>query len=308
VQDKYNVMEKKMKKISVLVLTLFLIAIVSPAFSTEALKKNLIPEEAKWVVHIDVEKFAQTHLKKVLLEKSHFPLEREIFGIEKTANINFFEDIVAVTFIGMINGDEPVIAFSGNLNKDHLLGLLKKEEHEEIQHGQFLIYNWGNNEYGAFISDRLLVISENRHDLEKVLDTFAGKAKSISGTLDSKLKSVSPHAFIFAAADNISEMVKDEDDFPSQILQKTESLFFAASEQGNTLKLVLNLQTDSPTTAKNLVDMAQGLKAFLAMSDKVDPEWDLLKNMNISIKGNAVLVESESSPEGLLKVLLGMKF
>lgn len=297
-----------MKKISVLVLTLFLIAIVSPAFSTEALKKNLIPEDAKWVVHIDVEKFAKTQLKEVFMEKSHFPLEREILGIEKTANINFFEDITAVTIIGMIKDEEPIIAFSGNLNKDHLLGLLKKEEPEEIQHGQFLIYSWGSDDCGTFINDRLLLISENRHDLEKVLDTFAGKAKSISGTLDSKLKSVSPHAFIFVAAENISEMVEDEDDFPSQILQKTESLFFAASEQDNTLKLVLNLQTDSPATAKNLVDMAQGLKAFLAMSDKVDPEWDLLKNMKIGIKGNAVLVESESSPEALLKVLMGMKF
>lgn len=297
-----------MKKISALVLTLILIAAVSPAFSTKALKKNLVPEEAKWVVHIDVEKFAQTQFKEVLMEKSHFPLGREILGIEKTANINFFEDIAAVTIIGMINDEEPVIAFSGNLNKDHLLGLLKEEEPEEIQRGKFLIYNWGSNEYGTFINDRLLLISENRYGLEKVLDTFAGKAKSISGTLDSKLKSVSPHAFIFAAADNISEMVKDEDDFPSHILQKTESLFFMASEQDSILKLVLNLQTDSPATAKNLVDMAQGLKAFLAMSDEVDPEWDLLKNLKIGIKGNMVLVESESSSENLLKVLMGMKF
>ncbi len=301
-------MEEKMKKISVLVLTLFLIAVISPVFSTEALKKNLVPEEAKWVVHIDVEKFSQTQFKKALLEKSQYPMEREIFGIEKAANINFFEDITAVTIIGMINDDEPVIAFSGNLNKDHLLGLLKEEEPEEIQRGQFLIYNWGRNEYGTFIDDRLMLISGNRYGLEKVLDTFAGKAKSISGTLDSKLKSVSPHAFIFAAADNISEMVKDEDDFPSQILQKTKSLLFTASEQDNTLKLVLSLQTDSPATAKNLVDMAQGLKAFLAMSDKVNPEWDVLKNLKIGMKGNTVLVESESSSEGFLKVLMGMKF
>ena len=76
-------------------------------------------------------KIRQTHFKKVLLEKSHYPLEREILGIEKTANINFFEDITAVTIIGMIKDEEPVIAFSGNLNKDHLLGLLKKEEPED---------------------------------------------------------------------------------------------------------------------------------------------------------------------------------
>ncbi len=301
-------MEEKMKKFSVLVLSLFLIAVISPVFSTEGLKKNLVPEEAKWVVHIDVEKFARTQFKEVLMKKSHYPLEREIFGIEKAANINFFEDITAVTIIGMINDDEPVIAFSGNLNKDHLLGLLKEEKHEEIQRGQFLIYKWGGNDYGTFINNRLLLISENKYSLEKVLDTFAGKAKSISGTLDSKLKSVSPHTFIFAAANNISEMVKDEDDFPSLILQKTESLFFTASEQDNTLKLVLNLQTDSPATAKNLVDMAQGLKAFLAMSDKVNPEWDVLKNLKIGIKGDTVLVASESSSEGLIKVLMGMKF
>ena len=298
-----------MKKKSILILALFLIALASPAFNAEALKKNLVPSEAKWVVHIDIEKFAQTRLKDILMEKSHRPLGREIEDIERTADINFFEDISAVTAIGMKNEDEPILAFSGNLNKDRLLRLLKEEEHpEEIQHGEFLIYNWDDDEYGVFIHDNLLLISENEYGMIRVLDTFSGKAKGLSGEMDAKLQSVSPQTFVVAVAENVAEMVEDEDDFPSLLLQKTETLFFTASEQGNILKLALNLQTDSPETAKNMLDMAQGLKAFLAMSEEVDADWDLVKNMKIGIEGNSILVESESSIDSFLKVIMGMRF
>lgn len=298
-----------MKKFVLVILFSFVLTLCPSESSAESLQTKLIPEEANWFIHVDVEKFAKTQLRDIFNEKMKNEMGKEIREIEKTADIDFFTDISAVTAIGMnSDNDEPVIAFSGNLNKAHLLSLLKAEETpEEIQHGKFLIYNWDSDEYGVFIHDSLLLISENRHGLEKVLDTFTGKGKNIAATsLQPRLNALSPATFLFAAAKNISGMTDDDDDFGAVILKKTKMAFFTVQEQESKLKLNLSLQTDSPETAKNMEDMVTGLKSFLAMHEKIDPEWDLLKNMKISVDGSAVWLESESPVEELLHVVLGL--
>lgn len=299
-----------MKKYTIVILVSFLFVIPAALANAESLQTKLVPEEAIWLVHIDVAKFAKTQLKGILEDKTEGKFGKEIRTIEKTANIKFLDDISAVTAIGMANDEEPVIAFSGNLNKDHLLSLLKEEETpEEIQHGEFLIYNWDDDECGVFIHDRLVLISENRYGIEKVLDSFSGKGKSISGSsLQQQLNSLSPMTFLVAAAEDVSKMIdEDEDDFGAVILKKTEKAFFTAEEQQNELKLKLSLQTDSPETAQNMEGMVTGLKSFLAMHEKIDPEWEILKNLRISVKNNKVQLESESAYEELLHVLLGIK-
>lgn len=288
-----------------------LTALTSPSISGESLQTKLIPAEAKWLIHIDVEKFAQTELKQILEKISENNMGREIMGIEKILGINFFNDISAVTMIGMNNdNDEPVVAISGKLDKTHLLGLLKEEESpDEINYGNFLIYNWDDDTCGVFAGDNLLIISENRSGIEKVLDTFSGKGKNFSGTsLQRQFRSLSPDTFLIAAAENISELLdEDDDDFGALILQKTESAFFSANEKNGIVRMELSLQTDSPETATNMESMVTGLKAFLFMNDKIDPEWDIIKSLKVSAKGASVVLESQGSVEELLNLLMGKK-
>ena len=90
-----------MKKSIILGIALLLIVGSSLALGAEALQKNMIPGKAKWFIHIDVQKLAQTKLKDVLLGTSGSDFSREISEIEETAQISFFEDISAVTAVGM---------------------------------------------------------------------------------------------------------------------------------------------------------------------------------------------------------------
>jgi len=299
------------RKTTIILLSFLLVTLAAPRISGESLQTNLIPAEAKWLIHIDVDKFAQTELKKILEENSENEFGREILGIEKMTGIDFFRDISAVTVIGMNQKNkEPVVAFSGNLDKSHLLGLLKEEETpKEISYGDFLIHTWDNEGYGVFANDNLLIFSENRSGVEKVLDTLSGKGNNFAGTpLQKQLRTLSPNTFLVALAENISEMLdEDDDDFGALILKKTESAFFSADEQNSKVKVQLSLQTDSPETATNLESMVTGLKAFLSMNDKIDPDWDIIKSLKVSAKGTAVMLESQGSVEELLNVLLGKK-
>ncbi len=296
-----------MKKTTIFFLSFLLVVLAVPRISGESLQTNLIPAEAKWFIHIDVQKFAQTELKQILEENTEQEFGREIMGIEKMTGIDFFSDISAVTVIGINqNNEEPVLAFSGNLDKSHLLGLLKEEETpKEINYGDFLIYTWDDDAYGVFANDNLLIFSENRSGLEKVLDTYSGKGKNFSDTpLQRQLKTLSPDTFLVASAENISEMLdEDDDDFGALILKKTKSALFSADEQNGKVKVQLSLQTDSPETATNMESMVTGLKAFLSMNDKIDPNWDIVKSLTVSAKGTSVVLKSQSSVEELLNII-----
>lgn len=299
-----------MKKIIIISLVLFLMTVFLLSFNVESLQTSLVPETAKWFVHIDVAKLANTQFTKMFSENYDSDIEREILGIEKTANIDFFKDITAVTAIGMDEGKgEPVIAFSGNLNKEHLLSLLKKETYNEIPYEKHIIYNWDGNEYGVFVNDRLLLIGESEAGLKKVLNTYLGKeANILSTSLESELKSISSDVLILAVADDILGMFdEDDDDFGSLLLKKTKRAFLTATERKDQLYVKLTLEADSAETAKNMLEMANGLRAFLAMNEEIDSEWEFIKALQISSRGSTVFLESESSSRELLDILLGKK-
>jgi len=300
-----------MKKTTIFFLSFFLVVLAVPRISGESLQTNLIPAEAKWFIHIDVQKFAQTELKQLIEDNSEHEVGRGIMEIEKVTGIDFFNDISAVTVIGINqNNEEPVLAFSGNLNKSQLLDLLKLEEEvNEINYGKFLIFTWEDDAYGVFANKNLLIFSENRSGLEKVLDTYSGKGKNFSDTpLQKEISALSPNTFLIATAENISEMLDDDDDdFGALILQKTKSAFFSAVEQNSNVKMQLSLQTDSTETATNMESMVTGLKAFLSMNDKIDPDWDIIKSLSVSTKGTSVVLESQGSVEELLNIIKGQR-
>ncbi len=297
-----------MRKTSIVFLAFLLVAISSPNISGESLQTKLIPAEAKWLIHIDIAKFSQTELNQII--DNNFG--REIRKIEKKADIDFFNDISAVTIIGMNHDNkEPVMAFSGSMDMNHLIGLLEEEEEtpEEINYGNFIIYNWDDEGYGVFAQENLLIISENRSGVETVLDTFSGKEKDFIGTpLQRQISDSALNSFLVASAGNVSDLLdEDDEDFGAVLLKKTKSAVFSISEQNSTVKLHLSLQTDSAETATNMESMVTGLKAFLSMNEKIDPEWDIIKSLKVTSKDTTVALESQGSIEELLNVLMGKK-
>jgi hypothetical protein len=288
-------------------LVIMMAALISSGMSSQSLQTNIIPAEAKWFIHIDVQKFAQTDLKQLIEDNSEQEFGRGIMEIEEVTGIDFFNDISTVTVIGLNQMNEkPVLAFSGKLDKSRLLDLIRLEEEvSEINYAKFLIYTWEDNAYGVFANENLLIFSESRKGLEKVLDTYSGKGKNFSDSpLQKEISALSPNTFLVATAENISAMLdEDDDDFGAQILQKTEAAFFSASEQNSNVKVQLALQTDSLETATNMESMVTGLKAFLSMNDKIDPNWSIIKSLKVSSKGKNVVLESQGSVEELLNII-----
>lgn len=292
-----------MKKYALLVLILFLIGLTAPALQSAPVQVSVVPENAKWFIHIDVQKLAKTELKKAWLDKSLSDFKKEIAEIERRGQIDFFKDIAHVTVIGM-GKDEAVVSFSGKWKKDHLVSLLKESESpREMRYGEYLIYNWGN-EFGVFVNNKLVLISGSESSIKNVLDTVSGKIKNISASpaLAGQLKSLAPENFLTAVSVKLNEMI-NSNDFPSAVLKNSKGAFFSVAEVGDKLQVALSLETDSYETAQNLSDVFKGLKSLLAMQNKVDADWNLVKSLKMNVQGSFFTLETEALVEEILRLI-----
>ena len=271
----------------IVLLVLFTVPQESPA---SPLRPSLVPAEARWVVHIDVARLAETRVKALLYENSARGIGRSVRTIERVGKINLLRDMSGVTVIGMGPDDrDTVVAFEGKIDKDHLLALIELDESpEKIPYGKSTIYNWGSHEYGVFVTDKLTLIGGNIQTLQAVLDAWEGKGTAAADSpLLAKFKSASPAAFIVASTHKLSALAKDKDG--SAILKKAGAAILQIEEDKGVLKLKIVLDTDSPETASRLAKVVEGLMAIASISDEPSSRGiNILKDLKISQEGNVL--------------------
>jgi len=250
-----------MKKTASIAGVLLALALAVPAFPG-TIPSSIVPEGARWVAHLDMEKFVATKLYEFLDKDGRFEIKKR--DIDRWLQIDPAKDITGVTVFGFEPGGKGqiVVAVAGKFDKARLLTLLDlAEDHTETPYGAYTVHSTGDDGYGAFINDGLIVLSEDRMAVEKVLDTAGGKLKNFAGSaLNASLKDVPASAFLSGVLPNLSAL--SEMNSQSKILEKASGLFFLAQEKQDALQLRLQVTADTPENAKNMADLVQGLIAM----------------------------------------------
>jgi hypothetical protein len=187
-----------MKKTTVIIATLAAIALLwaVPVFPG-TIPSSIVPETASWVVHLDMEKFVATGLYGYLEKDGKFEIKSR--DLDRWFKMDIPKDVKSVTVFGLGPGDEQIVfAVAGKFDKAGIIAMVEADkDHQKTAYGAYTLYSSGSDEYGAFINDNLLVFSEGRAVIEKVLDTAAGKAKNFAATpLSASLKAVPGTAFL----------------------------------------------------------------------------------------------------------------
>jgi len=263
-----------MKKTTLIIVTLVAIALslAVPAFPG-AIPSSIVPENARWVVHLDMEKFVGTTLYGYLEKDGTFQIKSR--DLDRWFKMDIPKDVKSVTVFGLGPGDEQIVfAVAGKFDKAGIIAKVEAEkDHQKTTYGAFTIYSGGSDECGAFINDNLLVFSEGRAVIEKVLDTAGGKAKNFAATpLSASLKEVPAGAFISGVLPDLSGLGKEFGQ--SKVLDKASGLFFMAQEKTDKLLIRLQVTAESPESAKNMADVVQGL---IAMGRLGGNEGDMAK-------------------------------
>jgi hypothetical protein len=253
----------------IVVLTLAALALVLPSWAGPV-PVSVVPDGTRWIAHLDMEKFVSTKLFDYLEKDGRLEIrDRDLTHLLK---IDPFKDITGLTVFGLGPGEkQTVFAVAGRFDKARLLTLLDLDEkHQEVPYGGFTIYVTSDGHgvphgHGAFINDGLIVYTESRTAIEKVLDTAAGKAKNFSSSgLSAAFKNLPAGAFLSGVAEDLAGL--DRDLRRSKIAEAAKDFFFAAQEKGDSFQLRLEVTADSPESAKNMADIVQGFVALGRMS------------------------------------------
>jgi len=251
------------------VLTMGILALSSPA-RAGSLPESLVPEGASWIAHLDMEKFVATELFKVLDSDGRIEIKSRDIG--RMMKIDFFKDVSGLTIFGFAPGGKRVVSLvAGRFDKKRMLTVLDlSDDYQEIPYGGNTIYSTDDDEFGAFVNDGLIVFGERREDIEKVLDTAAGKAKSFASSgLNASFKSIAPGAFLCGAFDDLAGL--DREFSESRFLSKAKGLFFLAQEKQDRLLVRLQVTADTAENATDMAEIAQGLLAMARLSRKEGP-------------------------------------
>ncbi|MGE5741828.1 MAG: hypothetical protein ACM32H_07280 [Candidatus Aminicenantes bacterium RBG_16_66_30] len=259
---------------------------------------SVVPDGARWVAHLDMEKFVATGLYGYLDKDGTFEVKSR--DINRWLKIDVPKDVTSVTVFGFEPGakGEAVVLVSGKFDKARLLTLLDlAEDHTEKPYGAYTLYSTGNDGFGAFINDNLIVLSESQAAIEKVLDTAGGKAKNFGASpLNAALRDIPAGAFLSGVLPDLSRLSGMNSQ--SKILEKASGLFFLAQEKQDVLQIRLQVTADSPENAKNMFDMVQGI---IAMGKLGGNEGDMAKiaslidGLKVNLEGKVLKIEFEHS-------------
>jgi hypothetical protein len=294
-----------MKKTFLYLFILFLV--FSLTISAKSIQPtSLAPENTKWLIHLDVEKFVSTQLFDFLLADKKNDITKFNDMLDRKFKIDLFKDISGISIIGLGKSkDNTVLCWEGKIDREFVLSLLKlNNKFKEIPHGNYTIYSWDNH-FGTFANDHLALLSENKDAILKVLDVMAGKRKAESALMV-YWRSIPPDAFIKAAAHDIAELGDNE---ASEILKKAGMAFFMGIENNGNLRLKLELTTDTPETAYNIQQIVKGFMALAEMKkkdDRTDKHLKLLKlldHIKIKVEKNVMQIEFTYPSKDLVNLL-----
>lgn len=296
-----------MKKTALFSVALLVIALLwaVPAFPG-TIPSSVVPEGARWIAHLDMEKFIATKLYGLLEKDGKFQIKSR--DLDRWLQIDIPRDITGVTVFGFGKGTkgDAVVAVSGKFDRAGLLALLAKDEnHKEIAYGAYTIYSAGDDEYGAFVTDNLIVLSESQEDIQRVLDTAAGKTQNFAkSALSASLKEVPAGAFLSGVVPDLSGLGKELNQ--SKVLEQASGLFFLAQEKQDSLLVRLQVTAVSPETAKNMADVVQGLIAMGRLSSKegnMAKLASLIDNLQVKLEGKVLRLEFERPSQEIADLL-----
>lgn len=277
-----------------------------PVFSGP-IPSSVVPNGARWIVHLDVEKFVATSLYGYLDKSGSFEIKtQKINGLLK---MDFPKDITGVTVFGLdenVKG-HVVIAVAGKFDRPGLMSLLAQDQnHKEIPYGDNKIYSTGGDEFGAFVNDNLIVLADDQAAIEKALDTAAAKGRNFTGSaLSASIKEIPAGAFLGGVLPEVPKLGKELGQ--SKMLENASGLFFLAQEKNENVLLRVQLTADTAENAKNMADIVQGLVALGRMSGSQDTKMaqvlPLLDGLQVRQDGKVLKLDFERPSKEIADLL-----
>lgn len=268
-----------------------------------------VSADAKWVAHVDIERFVSSKIGALILEelqakglKRKFAAFREVFGFYPS------EDLRSITLYG--NQYQPhkgVLIIKGTFDKEKLLILIRANDtYQEQDYKGRAIHEWidkGEEHYGSFYKDDVIVIANSKKNVHKGLDVMDGNSGNLADNAESSdFQLAPPGVFLTAAARGISEQAAVPP--KAMILKMADRLILAVGEvEGNDyIRVVLKARDE--TAANQIQQMLQGIIAFGTMMGEQNPQLaELAQAVQLTLNGTRVKLRLTQPAEKIFDFL-----
>jgi hypothetical protein len=282
------------------------------AAEPSGLQASIVPADALWVLHLDMEKLASSALFKLITETGKGPgIQQKTGEFFEKFKMDPFKDIKAVTVFGRGEaGEEPVVAISGNFDKAQLLGLLKAESStKETPYGKYTLYSWQDKHFGVFANDNLALITEKEADIKSALDALDGKTKNVSASpLVARLQKEAANSIVEFAVADIAGLTGERKgaaashEIPA-ILAMMKSATGAISEIGDKLNLKIEIATATAEVANNIEQAIRGIIAMVNLQFTDSDARLLTQGINVKVDGERVRIDASYLVPELTKII-----
>lgn len=289
----------KKQLLPILVATVSLLA--APRLEASALPKSQITGDAKWVMHLDMERFAPSQTCRLLASgrnggKSFQVLlnrYRTLLGIDP------LKDIAGLTLYGTeVTGNRGTALISGALNPQAITRQLSSYPKYEVRtYGKLKLQSWidratGRPLWACFYTTRLLILASDESAVLSAAATLDGSRASLAtGTsLALPLKTLRDGCF-FTAVSRGYAGAPGEDPVKAMILRSTESAVMQLSETSGMVDGSILLRAVSPDTALQIHQVLKGLMVAANLSDEASPLARLAGMSDISRNDQVVTMK-----------------
>jgi hypothetical protein len=275
------------------------------------LRKEQVAADAKWVVHIDVDKLRSTTVGgvlKQLLDAKIAPMSNQ-FGIDLDWN-----KVRSLTAYGTGYQAKPdfngVVVINTDLDLQKALdGAIEKMSQEngetppvqKTQKGDVMTYSIHGELFASLQPGKPALLSKSRESLRKAEAVLSGSAANLASTKTFSEFPSSPKGFflVVAAEDfNLAEQFGEHGDDgekgnpKAKILKLADGGRVMLGEEANQLLLDLSLKARASEVVTQMQQVIQGMIALasLSQSDNADLQ-QLAQSAKVSSAGNIVSLQ-----------------
>ena len=250
----------------------------------DPLAGSSLPQDTRWVIHLDVDGarlatplWELARLK--LVEPRRTAIMPQLTILERITGMKLPQDLHDVTLYGAAFDEASVcVRVHGPMDQTNVVAFLRNDpEFRQQDYGGHDLLSWRDKGrdrimYAAFTPGGFTVLSPDPKTVKTALDTLDGKTPPLKA--DSPLAPAAPTPFaavranqpiFWMAAENLSELPRAQP-VESPVLAQIDSASVALRWASDRAVAELRVQATSDRTAQQLQAVAEGVKAFVALS------------------------------------------
>jgi len=309
-----------MKAFHLASIALLLSPLTSVGPRADELKRERLPADVDFVLHLDLEGLMRTELWRMVQESADGEfkiddIDAELGDFRTRFGIDPLTDVKAVTLYKFKSEEDPTVCLISTTSKiDLALTVAQKEpSYAKVSARGIELHTWRHEDDGqdetmcAYLhvlknGERLVVLSSNKDCALRAARVLRGEQPNQTSGAAVLEVNPNPGSFLYFAAANLAQL--DEFSPASEVFGLAQGIQVDLGEAGGFLNAHMSVLTDSPENARNISDVAQGLIALGSLAgSELGPVLELLRALRINISGSLVRVDFSFGVRRLVEIL-----